>query len=157
MGWCLEGHLVPSKHKTVILSRKRNPSCPDLFFGSTKINLSEKMEVLGLCIDIKLTWTSYLSNMCLLDNVSEHCSSQPTSLIWEAEPVSTKSRSGVACSAPGLLDECLTNISQSVRYYPEKGTKDQWCGWGLWPKGLCHHQAEPSQNSCCNKYSFEDA
>ena len=54
----------PSKCKAMILSRRRNPSRPDIFFGTTKISLSEQMEVLGLCIDSKLTWTTHLSNIC---------------------------------------------------------------------------------------------
>ncbi|CAJ1069817.1 hypothetical protein Bbelb_118400 [Xyrichtys novacula] len=54
----------PSKCKAIILSKKRNPSRSDLFFGTTKITLSEQMEVLGLSIDSKLTWTSHLSNIC---------------------------------------------------------------------------------------------
>ena len=58
--YCFE----PSKCKAIILSRKRNPSTPDLFFGTTKILLSEQIDVLGLRIDSKLTWTSHLSNIC---------------------------------------------------------------------------------------------
>ena len=54
----------PTKCKATILSRKRNPSRPDLFFGATKIQLSEQMEVLGVSIDSKLTWSSHLSNIC---------------------------------------------------------------------------------------------
>ena len=54
----------PSKCKAIILSRKREPSRPDLSFGNTKIKLSEQMEVLGLSIDKKITWTSHLSNVC---------------------------------------------------------------------------------------------
>ncbi|CAJ1050811.1 hypothetical protein Bbelb_118400 [Xyrichtys novacula] len=54
----------PSKCKAIFLSRKRNPSRLDLFFGTTRITLSEQMEVLGLSIDSKLTWTSHLSNIC---------------------------------------------------------------------------------------------
>lgn len=54
----------PSKCQAMILSRKRCPSSPVFFFGSTKIRLGEQMVFLGLCIDSKLQWTSHFSNIC---------------------------------------------------------------------------------------------
>lgn len=54
----------PSKCKAMVLSRKRLPSCPDLFLGATRIDLCEQLNILGLCIDRKLLWTNHLSNIC---------------------------------------------------------------------------------------------
>jgi len=39
-------------------------SRPDLFFGAIRIDLFEQLNILGLCIDKKLLWTSHQSNIC---------------------------------------------------------------------------------------------
>lgn len=44
------------------------------------------------------------------------------------------------------------NSSQTTLRH--KGMKDHWCGGGLCPEGLFHHQGEPSQKSCNSSKLF---
>lgn len=112
--------------KAIILSRKRNPSRPhDLFFGSTKIMLIEQMEVIGLCIDRNLQWTSLtltLTSSNILDKISEHCGSWPTSLILEAESLQNPGQEHYGVLLP-CLDECLTNNSWELDIIHKRALK----------------------------------
>ena len=51
-----------SKCKAMIISRKRNPTKLDLLFGTTKLVEKEELEILGVTVDSKLTWTN-ISNV----------------------------------------------------------------------------------------------
>ena len=53
----------PSKCKALTISRRRNPTRLDLLFGSTKLAEKEELEILGVTIDSKLTWTKHISNI----------------------------------------------------------------------------------------------
>ena len=53
----------PSKCKAMTISRKRNPTGCDLFFGSTKLAEKNELEILGVTVDCKLTWTKNVSNV----------------------------------------------------------------------------------------------
>ena len=53
----------PSKCKALTISRKRNPTREDLFFGNTKLAEKDELEILGVTIDKKLTWTKHISNI----------------------------------------------------------------------------------------------
>ena len=53
----------PSKCKTLIISRKRNPAKLDLYFGNTKLTGVDDLEILGVNIDNKLTWKKHISNV----------------------------------------------------------------------------------------------
>ena len=45
------------------ISRKWNPTRFDLFFGSTKPAEKNALEILGVTVDCKLTWTKHVSNV----------------------------------------------------------------------------------------------
>ncbi len=53
----------PSKCKAMTISRKRTPTKLDLLFGHTKLAEKEELEILGVAIDSKLTWTKHISNI----------------------------------------------------------------------------------------------
>ena len=53
----------PTKCKTMVLSRKRTPSKPDLYFGDCKLPTVNELEILGVTIDSKLTWSKHLSTI----------------------------------------------------------------------------------------------
>jgi len=53
----------PSKCKAMTISRKRNPTKLDLLFGTTKLVEKEELEILGVTVDSKLTWTKHISNV----------------------------------------------------------------------------------------------
>ena len=52
-----------SKCKAMTISRKRNPTKLDLLFGITKLAEKEELEILGVTVDSKLTWTKHISNV----------------------------------------------------------------------------------------------
>ena len=45
------------------ISRKRNPTRRDLFFGSTKLAEKNELEILGVAVDCKLTGTKHVSKI----------------------------------------------------------------------------------------------
>ena len=51
----------PTKCKTMILSRKRTPSKLNLYFGDCKLPSVDELEILGVSIDSKLTWSKHIS------------------------------------------------------------------------------------------------
>jgi len=54
----------PEKCKAMVLSRKlKNPTVPDLFFGNCKLEVKDKLEILGVTIDSKLLWSKHISNI----------------------------------------------------------------------------------------------
>ena len=53
----------PTKCKAMTISRKRQPSRTDLFFGTTQISEVSEMEILGVTVDKKLTWNKHISNI----------------------------------------------------------------------------------------------
>ena len=53
----------PTKCKTMVISRKRSPSKPDIYFGDCKLPSTEELEILGVTIDSKLTWAKHISGI----------------------------------------------------------------------------------------------
>lgn len=53
----------PTKCKAMVMSRKRNPSNPDLYFGNCKLDLKKELVILGVNIDSKLVWDKHLSTI----------------------------------------------------------------------------------------------
>ena len=51
----------PTKCKTMVISRKRTPSQLELYFGDCKLPSADKLEILGVTIDSKLTWSKHIS------------------------------------------------------------------------------------------------
>lgn len=43
----------PTKCKTLMLSRKRTPAIPDLYFGNTKLAVERELSILGVAVDSK--------------------------------------------------------------------------------------------------------
>ena len=60
---CWNVTFEPSKCKAMTISRKRTPTRLDLLFGNTKLTEKEELEILGVTIDSKLTWTKHISNI----------------------------------------------------------------------------------------------
>ena len=52
-----------SECKAMTISRKLNPTRPDLLFGSTKLAEKNELEILGVTVDCKLIWTKHFSNI----------------------------------------------------------------------------------------------
>ncbi|KAI8484255.1 hypothetical protein Bbelb_380400 [Branchiostoma belcheri] len=52
----------PTKCKTMTISRKRSRARSDLFFGNTKLAEKDELEILGVTIDNKLSWTKHTLN-----------------------------------------------------------------------------------------------
>ena len=53
----------PTKCKTLLISRKRNPTRLDIHFGNTKLTEVDELEILGVTVDKKLTWTKHITNI----------------------------------------------------------------------------------------------
>ncbi|XP_072018264.1 uncharacterized protein [Amphiura filiformis] len=53
----------PSKCKAVTISRKRDPTKLDLLYGTTRLAEKEELEILGVTVDSKLTWTKHTSTV----------------------------------------------------------------------------------------------
>ena len=53
----------PTKCKTMVLSRKRTPSKLDLYFGDCRLPIVNDLDILGVTIDSKLTWSKHLSTI----------------------------------------------------------------------------------------------
>ena len=51
----------PTKCRAMVLSRKRSPSKLDLYFGICKLATANELDILGVTIDSKLTWSKHLS------------------------------------------------------------------------------------------------
>ena len=47
-----------TKCKTLVLSRKRTPAIPHLYFGNTKLAMETELSILGVAVDSKLQATS---------------------------------------------------------------------------------------------------
>ncbi|KAI8485838.1 hypothetical protein Bbelb_363900 [Branchiostoma belcheri] len=54
--------IEPTKCKTMTISRKRSRARSDLFFGNTKLAEKDELEILGVTIDNKLSWTKLTLN-----------------------------------------------------------------------------------------------
>ena len=52
-----------TKCKALMLSRKRMPAIPDLYFGNTKLAVEMELSILGVAVDIKLLWSRHISNI----------------------------------------------------------------------------------------------
>ena len=46
-----------------MLSRKRTPAIPDLYFGTTKLAVVTDLSILGVAVDSKLLWSRHISNI----------------------------------------------------------------------------------------------
>ena len=46
----------------VTISRKRNPTRSDQFFGD-KLREKDQLEIVGVTVDRKLTWTNHVCNV----------------------------------------------------------------------------------------------
>ena len=46
-----------------MLSRKRTPAIPDLYFGNTKLAVEMELSILGVAVDRKLLWSRHISNI----------------------------------------------------------------------------------------------
>ena len=53
----------PTKCKALMLSRKRTPAIPDLYFGNTKLAVETELSILGVTVDSKLLWSRHISNI----------------------------------------------------------------------------------------------
>ncbi|XP_019618294.1 PREDICTED: ATP-binding cassette sub-family A member 1-like [Branchiostoma belcheri] len=53
----------PAKCKAMTISRKRNPTRSDLFFGNTRLAEKDELDILGVTVDKKLTWAKHISNI----------------------------------------------------------------------------------------------
>ncbi|KAI8518836.1 hypothetical protein Bbelb_020930 [Branchiostoma belcheri] len=53
----------PAKCKAMTISRKRNPTRSDLFFGNTRLAEKDELEILGVTVDKKHTWAKHISNI----------------------------------------------------------------------------------------------
>ncbi len=51
------------KCKAMTISRKRAPTKLDCLFGHTKLAKKQELEILGITIVNKLTWTKHISNI----------------------------------------------------------------------------------------------
>ena len=51
----------PTKCKALMLSRKRTPAIPDLYFGNTKLAVEMELSILGVAVDSKLLWNRHIS------------------------------------------------------------------------------------------------
>ena len=52
----------PTKCKALMLSKKRTPAIPDLYFGNTKPAVERELSILGVAVDSKLLWSRHISN-----------------------------------------------------------------------------------------------
>ena len=59
----------PSKCKALTIStkKKKNPTGSDLFSGNTKLTEKNELEILGVTVDKKLTWSKHISNSTVRD------------------------------------------------------------------------------------------
>ena len=46
-----------------MLSRKRMPTIPDLYFGSTQLAVERELCILGVTFDSKLLWSRHISDI----------------------------------------------------------------------------------------------
>ena len=53
----------PTKCKALMLSRKRTPAIPDMYFGNTKLAVQTELSILGVAVDSKLLWSRHISNI----------------------------------------------------------------------------------------------
>ena len=53
----------PAKCKALTISRKRQPSRIDLYFGNTRLTEVDELQILGVTVDKKLTWNKHVSNI----------------------------------------------------------------------------------------------
>jgi len=53
----------PTKCKALMLSRKRTPGIPDLYFGTTKLAVVTDLSILGVAVDSKLLWSRHICNI----------------------------------------------------------------------------------------------
>ena len=53
----------PTKCKALMLSRKRTPAIPDLYFGNTKLAVETELCILGVAVNSKLLWSRHISNI----------------------------------------------------------------------------------------------
>ena len=53
----------PTKCKALMLSRKRMPTIPDLYFGSTQLAVERELCILGVTFDSKLLWSRHISDI----------------------------------------------------------------------------------------------
>ena len=53
----------PTKCKALMLSRKRMPTIPDLYFGITKLAVEKELTILGVTFDSKLLWSKHISDI----------------------------------------------------------------------------------------------
>ena len=53
----------PAKCKALMLSRKRTPAIPDLYFGTKKLAVVNDLRILGVAVDSKLLWSRHISNI----------------------------------------------------------------------------------------------
>ena len=52
-----------TKCKAMVLSRKRHPFSPNLFFGGYNLPLQNKLDILGVTFDSRLVWSRHLSKI----------------------------------------------------------------------------------------------
>ena len=59
----MESTFEPRKCKLLTTSRKRNPRKSGLFFGDIELPEKDELEILGITVDRKLTW-SWTKHIC---------------------------------------------------------------------------------------------
>ena len=85
----------PTKCKALMLSRKRMPTIPDLYFGITKLAVEKELTILGVTFDSKLLWSRHISDISKkkLGRDLEHCGRLLINWIPQEEQLSTKLKS----------------------------------------------------------------
>jgi hypothetical protein len=105
----------PSKCKSMTISRKRNPSTLDLYFGDCKLVEKVELEILGVTVDSKLTWVKHISKTTARAGQKLGALRRVANKLKE-KPLSTKLKSAVLwntllCAGLGLhrlLSVCWT-------------------------------------------------
>ena len=64
----------PIKCKALILSRKRTPAVPNLYFGNTKLVVETELSILGVAADSKLLWSRHIFNISNMISQEEQLS-----------------------------------------------------------------------------------
>ncbi|KAI8518904.1 hypothetical protein Bbelb_021610 [Branchiostoma belcheri] len=107
----------PAKCKAMTISRKRNPTRSDLFFGNTRLAEKDELEILGVTVDKKHTWAKHISN------IGARAGQKLGAMRRVAQKLDTKGRATVyrAQSSGGC---CLANLQNAHVHKTTRPKKD---------------------------------